>query len=121
MRDDSPSPNLKLGFRKEKMTRFRLLDDESDTNEEHREGAPGAFLAGPLAGPAVIEQRQIHNGGRYRAVVENLDFMWRWRIFRDGEMCQEGCSLSETSSCEAVGHVLAFYEVRDSNSAPNNN
>jgi soluble methane monooxygenase-binding protein MmoD len=66
-----------------------------------------------LADPAVIERREIHNEGRYRAVIENLDFMWRWRIFRDGEMCQEGCSLSDDSSREAVRHVLAFYDIRD--------
>jgi soluble methane monooxygenase-binding protein MmoD len=64
-----------------------------------------------------IEHREIFRDGRYRAVVENLDFMWRWKIYRDGEMCQEGCSLSDTSSCEAVRHVLAFYEVRDSREA----
>ncbi len=60
---------------------------------------------------------QIFNEGRYRAVVENLDFMWRWNIYRDGEMCQEGCSLSETSSREAVRHVLAFYRTRDESAA----
>lgn len=89
------------------MTRFRLLDDES-------EGAP-AFDSAAFTSFNVVEEREIFNEGRYRAVIENLDFMWRWKIYRDGEMCQEGCSLSDTSSCEAVRHVLAFYDIRDSN------
>ena len=63
---------------------------------------------------AIIE---IHNEGRIRAVVEDLGFMWRWNIYRDGEMCQEGCSLSENSSREAVRHVLAFYRTREESAA----
>ena len=39
--------------------------------------------------------------------------MWRWSLFRGREMCQHGCSLSERASREAVGHVLAFYGIRD--------
>jgi soluble methane monooxygenase-binding protein MmoD len=91
------------------MTRFRLLDDENDGVD-----GPAGPAATPFLDAPVIEEREIHNSGRYRAVIENLDFMWRWRIFRDGKMCQEGCSLSDASSIEAVSHVLAFYEIRDS-------
>jgi soluble methane monooxygenase-binding protein MmoD len=91
------------------MTDFRLLDDETERAEAVDTAAVTAMTP--------LEHREIFNEGRYRAVVENLDFMWRWKIFRDGEMCQEGCSLSEASSCEAVRHVLAFYEVRDSREA----
>lgn len=69
----------------------------------------------PGGDPEVSERHEIYNSGRYRAVMENLGFMWRWRIWRDNEMCQEGCSLSGASSREAVGHVLAFYHIRDSN------
>ena len=64
---------------------------------------------------ATVQEAEAICQGRYRAIVQDLDFMWRWRIYRDGEMCQEGCSLSESSSREAVRHVLAFYETRDAN------
>jgi soluble methane monooxygenase-binding protein MmoD len=91
------------------MTGFRLLDDDAERDE--------AVDTAAVVALDPIEHREIFNEGRYRAVVENLDFMWRWKIYRDGEMCQEGCSLSDASSCEAVRHVLAFYEVRDSREA----
>jgi soluble methane monooxygenase-binding protein MmoD len=61
--------------------------------------------------------REICREGRYRAEVEDLGFMWRWNIYRDGEMCQEGCSLSEQSSHEAVRHVLAFFHTREESEA----
>jgi soluble methane monooxygenase-binding protein MmoD len=60
---------------------------------------------------------EICREGSYRAVVEDLGFMWRWNIYRDGEMCQEGCSLSEGSSREAVRHVMAFYRLKDESAA----
>ncbi len=60
---------------------------------------------------------EILNRGRYRAFAEDLEFMWRWKIHRDGEFVQEGCSLSESSSREAVGHVMEFYLRRDQSAA----
>jgi len=80
----------------------------SDFLNEAASSEPGSHV-----GAMVIERREIPGEGCYRAVIEDLEFMWRWKIYRDGEMCQEGCSLSERSSREAVGHVLAFYRVRD--------
>ena len=68
----------------------------------------------PFGDAAVLERHDIQGDGRYSAVIEDLGFMWRWSLFRDGEMCQHGCSLSERASREAVGHVLAFYGIRDS-------
>jgi|BarGraIncu00222A_1022003.scaffolds.fasta_scaffold45698_1 soluble methane monooxygenase-binding protein MmoD len=56
---------------------------------------------------------EIFSEGRYRAFVQDLECMWRWEIHRDGEFVQEGCSLSESSSREAVGHVISFYQCRD--------
>jgi soluble methane monooxygenase-binding protein MmoD len=56
---------------------------------------------------------EIHSEGRYRAVVQDLECMWRWEIHRDGEFVQEGCSLSESSSREAVSHVISFFQQRD--------
>jgi soluble methane monooxygenase-binding protein MmoD len=76
--------------------------------------AAGAPVPGALdCTAAVIKEAEAIRQGRYRAIIQDLDFMWRWRIYRDGEMCQEGCSLSESSSREAIRHVLAFYEGRD--------
>lgn len=100
------------------MIRLRLLDDDEDERAGGRDdGAADRTPDGCPDGFAVLERREIHNAGRYRAVIENLDFMWRWRIYRDGEMRQEGCSLSDSSSCEAVRHVLAFYEICDGGAA----
>jgi len=56
---------------------------------------------------------EILNDGRYRAIVQDVECMWRWEIHRDGQVIQEGCSLSEGSSREAVDHVMAFYRRRD--------
>ncbi|ACK50235.1 hypothetical protein Msil_1266 [Methylocella silvestris BL2] len=56
---------------------------------------------------------EIFSEGRYRAFVQDLECMWRWEIHRDGDFVQEGCSLSESSSREAVGHVVSFYQHRD--------
>ncbi|PNG24692.1 soluble methane monooxygenase-binding protein MmoD [Methylocella silvestris] len=56
---------------------------------------------------------EIFSEGRYRAFVQDLECMWRWEIHRDGDFVQEGCSLSESSSREAVGHVVSFYQRRD--------
>lgn len=70
---------------------------------------------GPVCDALVVERHEITGDGRYGAVLEDLGFMWRWRIFRDGEMCQEGCSLTKSASREAVSHVFAFYALRDGN------
>jgi len=63
---------------------------------------------------AVLERVEIHQSGRFHAFAEDLGFMWRWQISRDAEIAQRGCSLSLQSSREAVGHVLAYLEMRDS-------
>jgi soluble methane monooxygenase-binding protein MmoD len=64
-------------------------------------------FAGSVAGSEIFSE------GRYRAFVQDLECMWRWEIHRDGEFIQEGCSLSESSSREAVGHVISFFRHRD--------
>ncbi|VFU08592.1 Soluble methane monooxygenase component D [Methylocella tundrae] len=56
---------------------------------------------------------EIFREGRYRAFVQDLECVWRWEIHRDDEFVQEGCSLSESSSREAVGHVISFYRRSD--------
>lgn len=47
----------------------------------------------------------------YAAFTEDLDFMWRWTIYRDRKLVQEGCSLTLDASRRAVDHVLAFFSV----------
>jgi soluble methane monooxygenase-binding protein MmoD len=74
---------------------------------------PAPEAGGPHCEAAVLQRHEIEGQGRYSATLEDLGFMWRWRIFRDAEHCQEGCSLTEGASREAVAHVLAFYNVRD--------
>ncbi|MDO9105396.1 MAG: soluble methane monooxygenase-binding protein MmoD [Methylovulum sp.] len=53
----------------------------------------------------------IHISDTYTAYSEDLDFMWRWRIYRDNKMVQEGCSLTLDASRRAVQHVLHFFNV----------
>lgn len=47
----------------------------------------------------------------YTAFCEDLEFMWRWTIYRDKKLVQEGCSLTLDASRHAVKHVLAFFNV----------
>jgi methane monooxygenase component D len=37
--------------------------------------------------------------------------MWRWTIYKDHKLVQEGCSLTLDASRRAVNHVLAFFNV----------
>ncbi|WP_020174573.1 soluble methane monooxygenase-binding protein MmoD [Methyloferula stellata] len=66
---------------------------------------------------AAIAPVEIFNDGRYSAFVQDLECVWRWEIHRDGQFVQEGCSLSERSSREAVGYVMSFYRRRDERQA----
>jgi len=47
----------------------------------------------------------------YTAFSEDLEFMWRWTIYRDKKLVQEGCSLTLDASRHAVKHVMAFFNV----------
>ncbi len=47
----------------------------------------------------------------YTAYTEDLEFMWRWTIYQDHKLVQEGCSLTLDASKRAVNHVLAFFNV----------
>ena len=55
----------------------------------------------------------IHSDARYAAFGKDVEFMWRWEIFRDGEFVQEGCSLSENSAREAVAYVIRYMHRQD--------
>lgn len=56
---------------------------------------------------------KLYDNERYTAFCEDLEFMWRWTIYRDKKLVQEGCSLSLDASRHAVGHVLAFFNISD--------
>jgi soluble methane monooxygenase-binding protein MmoD len=58
----------------------------------------------------------IQAEGSYTAYAVDLECLWRWEIYLDSDrLVQEGAALSLTSATEAVGHVLAYFSVRDSN------
>ena len=92
------------------MNMILFEDDLTVDGSPAASSATGIPQMGFAAGVAGIE---ILNEGRYRAFVQDLECVWRWEIHRDGEFVQEGCSLSESSSREAVGHVISFYQRRD--------
>jgi methane monooxygenase component D len=52
---------------------------------------------------------QIYNAGRFTAYAEDVECMWRWTIYQDQKLVQEGCSLTFDASKRAVNHVLAFF------------
>ena len=54
---------------------------------------------------------KLYEDGTYAAYCQDLDFMWRWIIYRDNKVVQEGCSLTQQASKYAVEHVLAFFNV----------
>jgi soluble methane monooxygenase-binding protein MmoD len=91
-----------------------LFQDESDPppssiwSQQSKSSDRGIGFEGAASIPI-----EIFNDGQYRAHVQDLECMWRWEIRRDGQFVQEGCSLSEGSSREAVGHVMSFYRRRD--------
>lgn len=54
---------------------------------------------------------QLYDSERYTAYTEDLEFMWRWTIYHDEKLVQEGCSLTLDASKRAVNHVLAFFNA----------
>jgi len=70
---------------------------------------------------AATDGTEIYSQGRYKAFTQDVECMWRWEIHRDDEIVQVGCSLSESSSREAVAHVISFYQRRDFRQVDNNN
>lgn len=91
--------------------------NDPDLAPDHGIQVPGVADVASLF-PAVGERIEIFNEGRYRAFVQDLECMWRWEILRDEEVVQEGCSLSERSSREAVGYVVAYFRRCDASPAP---
>jgi len=58
---------------------------------------------------------KLYDDDIYTAYTEDLEFMWRWTIYREDKLVQEGCSLTEDASRRAVNHVLAFFNTRKEN------
>lgn len=60
------------------------------------------------------QQTKLYDLEPYTAFTEDLEFMYRWTIYRDQKLVQEGCSLTFDASKRAVEHVLAFFSVSTS-------
>ena len=60
---------------------------------------------------ANAELTKLYDSQSYTAYTEDLEFMWRWTIYKDHKLVQEGCSLTLDTSRRAVNHVLAFFNV----------
>jgi methane monooxygenase component D len=66
----------------------------------------------PLPYPGNDEKfTKLYDAGPYAAFCEDLEFMWRWTIYRDQQLVQEGCSLTLDASRRAVEHVMAFFTM----------
>lgn len=55
---------------------------------------------------------KLYDDELYTAFTEDLEFMWRWTIYRENKLVQEGCSLTEDASRHAVNHVMAFFNSK---------
>lgn len=60
---------------------------------------------------ASSELTKLYDSQPYTAYTEDLEFMWRWTIYQDQKLVQEGCSLTLDASRRAVHHVLAFFNA----------
>jgi methane monooxygenase component D len=58
---------------------------------------------------------KLYDSESYTAYTEDLEFMWRWTIYRDNKLVQEGCSLTLGASRRSVNHVMAFFNMSNKN------
>jgi methane monooxygenase component D len=58
---------------------------------------------------------KLYDSETYTAYTEDLEFMWRWTIYRDNKLVQEGCSLTLDASRRSVNHVMAFFNMSNKN------
>ncbi|QGM46795.1 soluble methane monooxygenase-binding protein MmoD [Methylocystis heyeri] len=86
------------------------MQPSQNTNLQDKDN--GAGLTQPIE-PTFPNAILIYADSRYAAHATDLDYMWHWEIRRDGEFVQEGCSLSESSSREAVAHVIRHFELQE--------
>jgi methane monooxygenase component D len=61
------------------------------------------------------ELTKLYDSQPYTAYTEDLEFMWRWTIYQDNKLVQEGCSLTLDASRRSVEHVLAFFNMSSQN------
>lgn len=81
----------------------RLDDREPHTPPDRDErDLQSPFIPGP-------DWQTLYADASYSAHAQDLDFLWRWVIVREGDIIQEGCSLSYQTAARSVQHVLAFY------------
>lgn len=66
----------------------------------------------PKASTPNSELTKLYDTQPFTAYTEDLEFMWRWTIYQDNKLIQEGCSLSLDSSRHAVKHVMAFFNMQ---------
>jgi len=70
-----------------------------------------ASFPNPSASDDNSQLTQLYDSEHYTAYTEDLEFMWRWTIYHDQKLVQEGCSLTLDASRRAVNHVLAFFNI----------
>ncbi|MFI3137274.1 MAG: soluble methane monooxygenase-binding protein MmoD [Methylococcaceae bacterium] len=78
-------------------------------------GIANDFESEHAAQKANSELTKLYDTQPYTAYTEDLEFMWRWTIYQDHKLVQEGCSLTLDASRRAVNHVLAFFNVSTQN------
>lgn len=91
-------------------TSDNMSDEFEDEDERDDSGSYERFSPG-------IEWQPLHQDATYSAYARDDEYMWRWNIVRDGNIIQEGCSISLETARRSVGHVLAFYAISEGNRA----
>jgi len=61
------------------------------------------------------ELTKLYDSQPYTAYTEDLEFMWRWTIYQDNKLVQEGCSLTLEASRRFVEHVMTFFNMKRQN------
>lgn len=54
----------------------------------------------------------IYQDEEFAVTLEEVALFWRWLIFRDGEMVQEGVSITERSARDASLKVVDYLRGR---------
>lgn len=92
-----------------------MVGAATDVEEDMENSGISGANAEPEGGPISDKHVFLRTAGLYRAYAVDLEFLWRWEIYlEDDHLVQHGAALSLASATEAVGHVLAYYSVRDS-------
>ena len=81
-----------------------MRDEEDIQDEETREVK--WFTPSP-------EWVSIETRGEYTSYAKDLDYMWHWILVKEGEIIQEGCSISFHTTKRSVEHVMEFFASRN--------